>query len=524
MCSRTYSGNAVRLGNTTKIRPTVTADCRWRSMTPRCSQHILSYITRKDEAGVQLLYSIIMASTGSSASFELRNNEDVEIASTGNERNVATRQDAPTDGGYGWVCTACVFLINAHTWGVNSAWGVFLARFLAESTFSKATHLDYALIGGLSISQALFVSPLVALSNKNLGTRISLLIGTLLISMSMLMSSFATEIWQMYLSQGACFGYGMGFLYITASAVLPQWFAKRRSLALGIASSGAGFGGLAYNLGAGAGLETIGWRWTYIILAISTLVVNLGCSILLKDRNTRALSQQKSFGIRELAHVSTWLIITWGWLTELGYIVLLYSLPNYAISIGLSAKQGSIVGAILNLGLAFGRPAVGYFSDKFGRINVATLMTALCGIFCLTLWVPANSYASLLVFALLAGTATGTFWSTVVPVTAEVVGIQRLPVAFGMICLPLVLPTTFAESIALQLVSVSGYTSAKVFVGCIYLIGAASVWGLRSWKVRELEDDEKREREGRIPLSAGSTRQYAELWLTPRGLLVPKKV
>lgn len=30
------------------------------------------------------------------------------------------RVDVPPDGGYGWVCTACVFLINAHTWGVNS--------------------------------------------------------------------------------------------------------------------------------------------------------------------------------------------------------------------------------------------------------------------------------------------------------------------------------------------------------------------------------------------------------------------
>lgn len=28
--------------------------------------------------------------------------------------------DEPPDGGYGWVCVACVFLINAHTWGLNS--------------------------------------------------------------------------------------------------------------------------------------------------------------------------------------------------------------------------------------------------------------------------------------------------------------------------------------------------------------------------------------------------------------------
>ena len=25
-----------------------------------------------------------------------------------------------TDGGYGWVCVACVFFVNAHTWGLNS--------------------------------------------------------------------------------------------------------------------------------------------------------------------------------------------------------------------------------------------------------------------------------------------------------------------------------------------------------------------------------------------------------------------
>lgn len=29
-------------------------------------------------------------------------------------------QDVPPDGGYGWVCVACVFWINAHTWGINS--------------------------------------------------------------------------------------------------------------------------------------------------------------------------------------------------------------------------------------------------------------------------------------------------------------------------------------------------------------------------------------------------------------------
>ncbi|KAI5362310.1 Putative major facilitator superfamily, MFS transporter superfamily [Septoria linicola] len=440
---------------------------------------------------------------------------DIEMRTltlTGTETNVAMREDVPPDGGYGWVCTACVCLINAHTWGVNAAWGVFLAYYLSESTFPNATHLEYALIGGLSISQALMVTPFVALSNEKFGTRITLMIGTLLVAASMLTSSFATQVWHLFLSQGVCFGWGMGCLYITAAAILPQWFSKRRSLAVGIASSGAGFGGLAYNLGAGAGLEMLGWRWTCRILAISSLVVNLTCAVLLKDRNRLVRPNTKAFDLREYARVETWLLITWGWMTELGYIVLLYSLPNYAQSIGLNAQQGAVVGAMLNLGLGFGRPLVGWMSDSFGRINIATGMTALCGVFCLAIWVPSNSYGVLILFAIAAGTATGTFWGTVIPVTAEITGMQRLPSAFGMICLPLVLPTTFAEGMALELVAAKGYRSAQIFTGCMFLAGAAAAWLLRSWQIHQLE---KREHLGQTS---------SKLWLSVHGLLQPRKV
>ena len=60
-------------------------------------------------------------------------------------------EDVTPDGGYGWICTMCVFLINANTWGVNSAWGIFLAKYLSDSSFPEASQLEYALIGGLSV-------------------------------------------------------------------------------------------------------------------------------------------------------------------------------------------------------------------------------------------------------------------------------------------------------------------------------------------------------------------------------------
>lgn len=32
----------------------------------------------------------------------------------------APEADVAPDGGYGWVVVGCVFMINAHTWGINS--------------------------------------------------------------------------------------------------------------------------------------------------------------------------------------------------------------------------------------------------------------------------------------------------------------------------------------------------------------------------------------------------------------------
>lgn len=76
----------------------------------------------------------------------------------------------PPNGGYGWVCTVCCGLINAHTWGLNSSYGVFLAHYLATNTFPNATSLEYAFVGSLSISCAMLVSPAATYTTRVFGT------------------------------------------------------------------------------------------------------------------------------------------------------------------------------------------------------------------------------------------------------------------------------------------------------------------------------------------------------------------
>ncbi|VUC28942.1 unnamed protein product [Clonostachys rosea] len=450
--------------------------------------------------------------------------EDAAVIEPSNSVSV---QPTPPNGGYGWVCTLSVFLINAHTWGINSSWAVIMAHLSTQSDQIKTTHFQWALVGGISISQALLISPIVNPLINFMGLRMTLIIGTKLVFVSLLASSFATQFWHLFLSQGICFGWGMGLTYIPASVILPSWFSTRRSLAVGISASGAGLGGLVYSLVANSAIQKFDVSWTYRILAFCSLAANSVASALIKvaGNGTHMRPTNPPFRFGDFRRVEIPLVVLWGMATDLGYITLLYTIPSYSSSIGLTPTQGSIANAMFNLGLGLGRPIIGYLSDAFGRINMAMTMASLCALLCFAIWIPANSFGVVVAFSFLVGPLCGAFWASVHPVLAEVVGLPRLANTFSIICLSLVIPTTFAESIAMQLVmsnpdrpssTSASYLRTQVFVGCMFLTGSLSLWLLRAWRAwkmsaNEAQVGERLSASGLGPATGGS-------WLKPRFL------
>ena len=131
---------------------------------------------------------------------------------------------------------------------------------------------------------------------------------------------------------------------------------------------------------------------------------------------------------------------------------------------------------------------------------MAGFCTFLAGLFCLVIWIFAKSYGLLIFLSLIVGAVAGTFWTTIGPVGAEVVGLQILPSALSITWLWLVLPCTFSEPIGLQLRSTTGdiYRHAQIFTGFMYIAASLCMWFLRAWKIRELErlarTNEERER------------------------------
>ncbi|KAL8824546.1 MAG: hypothetical protein Q9191_004980 [Dirinaria sp. TL-2023a] len=270
--------------------------------------------------------------------------------------------------------------------------------------------------------------------------------------------------------------------YVTEKEYVPP----NGGYANGLAAAGAPFGGIVYSLAISSMLEGSGPPLTFRILAICGFVANLIAIVLIRDRNHMQQPNQSAFNYRLLKRCEIWLVVGWGCLSELGYTILLYSLPNYARQVGMSVHQSSIIGALINLGLLIGRPATGYLSDTLGRINMATITTGLCGIVSLIVWIFSKSFGLLCFFAIVAGMLCGTFWATVAPVGADVAGLSEVPIA---------------EPIGLALRSPTGdiYLDVQIFVGFMYIGASICNLFLRGWKISKTEQEAvaKSERERR---------------------------
>ncbi|CAF9905442.1 MAG: hypothetical protein ALECFALPRED_000617 [Alectoria fallacina] len=396
--------------------------------------------------------------------------------------------DPPPDGGYGWVCVASVFIVNGFTWGVTASYGIYLAYYLSANIYPDASSIDFAFIGSLNFSMAMLVAPVVTILARKFGTQTPMLIGALLLGAGYISASFARRVWQLHLSQGMLVGFGVGFVSIPSIAILSQWFEKKRSLASGIGSAGSGIGGLIFSFATQAMIQNISLTWSLRITGIIASIMNVIAALMIRNRNKAIKPPQRGFDTKLLRRYDVFLLLSWAFISMLGYITILFSLSDFARSIGLSAGKAAAVSAFLNLGTAFGRPLVGVASDYFGRMETAGVLTLVCGIMCFAVWLPATSYGVTILFVVISGAFFGVFWMTIGPICVEVAGLVELASLLSLSWMSIVLPTTFAEVIALELRrprSGHDYLYPQVFAGSAYVVASGCMYELRRFKQKQ---------------------------------------
>lgn len=72
---------------------------------------------------------------------------------------------------------------------------------------------------------------------------------------------------------------------------------------------------------------------------------------------------------------------------------------------------------------------------------------------------------------------------------AEVIGLKDLNPGLTITWLALVLPCTFSEPIALEIVdkTSTGYLGAQLFAGFMYIAACICLLGVRVWKIGDME-------------------------------------
>ena len=190
---------------------------------------------------------------------------------------------------YGWVIIVVAFITLGITFGIWYSYSVFILAVVNEFKWSMASassvfsifimsHSIFAMVGGYL--------------QDRFGPRIVIPIGSVIVSVSLMATNWATNLWQFQLIYGVCAGGGISLLaFVSHSAFLPKWFERKRGLALGIAMAGIGLGMLVIVPLSEKLITAYGWRVAYRILAAMVIFVIAPLNLLFGRKDPAAISQ-----------------------------------------------------------------------------------------------------------------------------------------------------------------------------------------------------------------------------------------
>lgn len=407
--------------------------------------------------------------------------ENGDSESQESQKTFCEIRDVDIDCGYAWVICFAAVLIYFNSWGLNSGFAVYFNEYEnSHDYFKDAKDGDFSWVGGLSFGIGLILTPLINYIQCKWGTSFTIFVGALLQFLASLLASFSNKIWQLYLTQGVLQGFGLSFVSIPAFTIIPQFFIKHKFFASGLASGGAGLGGVFYNLSMQLITESKGVEWALRSQAIISFVLLMIAVLLIRGRTVNDKPTLKLIDIELIKCPEFYLLTFFSITCMLGYVIVLFKLAHYATSMGFSKRQATLVSAVAQIGNIFGRPLVGYLGDKFGSITTNCVVYLIAGILALAMWIPAQNYATVIVFAILEGLIMGCIFGFM--------GVKNRLIYW----IPIGAASLFSPIISDLLTDVTksdDYTYCSVFTGCCFLACSFALFLLRGCVNQALTND-----------------------------------
>jgi MFS family permease len=310
-----------------------------------------------------------------------------------------------------WMRLAVALLLS--TLGGVGMWSVVVALPAVQAEFAVArgdASLPYTLtmicFGVASIG-------LGRLSDR-FGIMVPVALGTLLLTSGYAVAAFAPNLVGYTLAQGLLIGAGSAATFAPLLAHVSLWFTRRRGIAIAIFASGNYLAGTVWPPIVAHFIGTIGWRHTYVGIAMFCLVAMSPLTLLLRRKPPLADAPGTPGGAR--AQSPHTLGLSGGALQALLVIAGLsccvaMSMPQvhlvaYCSDLGYGPARGA---QMLSLMLACGiasRLVFGAICDRIGGLRTLLLGASLQG-FALLLFLPFKGLVSLYVVSALFGLFQG---------------------------------------------------------------------------------------------------------------------
>ena len=290
---------------------------------------------------------------------------------------------------YGWRVVAAAFAILFTAYGAQYCFGIFFAALLDEFRWSRA-----GLSGVFSVyafAYCLTGFPAGHLTDR-WGPRAVITAGAVLLGAGLAGMALVRHLWEPYVVYGIVGGLGMGTAYVPCHSTVVKWFARRRGLAVGAASTGASLGTFALPLIAHRAVAAFGWRAAYVILGVGVFAtLALAATVMRRDPRSIGLSPDGDDGMTTASDAASpapwtlqramrvpafWLIGGAFTATWLAVFVPLVHLVPFARDLGYDAGTGAWLVSAVGGGAVAGRLLMGAVSDRIGRrLTIVAAMT-----------------------------------------------------------------------------------------------------------------------------------------------------
>jgi len=339
---------------------------------------------------------------------------------------------------YGWVVVAVVFVTMAICVNARTAFSLLFPPILDEFGWERGVTAG-AFSFGFIVSAAL--SPLLGRLMDHRGPRFVMELGVAATSAGLLLATFAGQPWHVYLTLGLLVGAGTTFTGYTGQALfLPNWFVRRRGLAMSIAFAGVGFGSIVLLPALQTFVERNGWRAGCSLLGVVALLVLVPLNLLLRrrpeelglapdgDAVTPAAASARRVNVVDPA----WAAVDWTlsrairtarfWWIAVAYFTGLFSWyavqvhqTKYLTETGFSAQEAAWALGAVSLAGVPGQIGLGWLSDRVGREIVWAIGSAgFCITYVALLALPSHPSIPMLYTMVIAQGALGYGLSSVV--------------------------------------------------------------------------------------------------------------